>query len=182
MVSSCLSFLKLPLCLALMLCSTQCIAPSQGCHVEEISLTQCLKQDEGSIETCCIALNAVIREGFDCFCSLFKSSEPLHGNAFLLLSSNCYVSIPPLALCQDRALPAVFPPITPNIGEQPPASGEANSANVTLCRNSTADQNSAEKFDAFEEPSGETSDGEDKPAELLHNALFLLLLFTVLCY
>lgn len=104
MVSSHLSFFKLPLCLALMLYSTRCMAKvlSQGCHVEEIGLKECSKQDEGSIETCCIALNAVIREGFDCFCSLFTSSDLLLGNGFSLLSSNCYVSIPPLALCRGK--------------------------------------------------------------------------------
>ncbi|XP_056175377.1 uncharacterized protein LOC130140314 [Syzygium oleosum] len=180
MVSSCLSFFKLPFCLALILYSTQ--APSQGCHVEKIGLKQCSKQDEGSIETCCIALNAVIREGFDCFCSLFTSSEPLPGNGFSLLSSNCYLSIPPLALCQDGAPAVVFPPIMPNDGELASALGGANSANVTLHRDSTANQNGAEKLDAFGDPSDETSDGEDKPTELLYNVLCLFLLFKVLCY
>ncbi|KAF8038033.1 hypothetical protein BT93_B0785 [Corymbia citriodora subsp. variegata] len=151
---------------------------SHSCHVEEIGLKQCLKQEEGSIETCCIALNAVIREGFDCFCSLFTSSEPLLGDGFSLLSSNCYVSIPPLALCRDHAMPVMFPPITLDNSELSPAFGEANSANVTQHRNSTANQISAEKFDAFGEPIDETSDGkEDKPTELLYNLLFLFLLF-----
>ncbi|XP_048136895.1 uncharacterized protein LOC125315590 [Rhodamnia argentea] len=184
MVSSRLSFFKLSLCLALTLCSTRCIAraPYQGCLVEEIGLKQCSKQDEGSIETCCIALNAVIREGFDCFCSLFTYSEPLLRNGFSLLSSNCYVSIPPLALCQDRALPVVFPPITPDDSELSAALGGANSANVGVLQNSMADQNSAKKLNAFGKPSDETSDGEDKPTELLYNVVFLFLLLKVLCY
>ncbi|KAI6683650.1 hypothetical protein NL676_029563 [Syzygium grande] len=124
-------------------------APSQGCHVEKIGLKQCSKQDEGSIETCCIALNAVIREGFDCFCSLFTSSEPLLGNGFSLLSSNCYLSIPPLALCQDGALAVVFPPIMPKDGELSSALGGPDSANVTLHRDSAANQNEKSEAGQF---------------------------------
>lgn len=82
----------------------------------------------------------------------------------------------------DGALAVVFPPIMPKDGELSSALGGPDSANVTLHRDSAANQNVAEKLNAFGEPSDETSDGEDKPTELLYNVLCLFLLFKVLCY
>ncbi|KAF7151955.1 hypothetical protein RHSIM_Rhsim02G0026900 [Rhododendron simsii] len=112
-----------------------------GCSLQSLGLEQCLNQGKNSIsidQSCCIVLNQAVQAGFHCLCLLLAShNPPLSTPLAFPLSSNCFISAPPLTQCQGMLqstlennicvhglclyialVPVLQPPVTPAL--QPP--------------------------------------------------------------
>ncbi|XP_058193335.1 uncharacterized protein LOC131310363 [Rhododendron vialii] len=101
-----------------------------GCSLLGLGLEQCLNQGKNSIsisidQSCCIVLNQAVQAAFHCLCLLLAShNPPLRTPLVFPLSSNCFISAPPLTQCQALVpvlrppVPPLLPPVTPAL--QPP--------------------------------------------------------------
>ncbi|KAG5560177.1 hypothetical protein RHGRI_003458 [Rhododendron griersonianum] len=78
-----------------------------GCSFQGLGLEQCLNQGKNSIsidQSCCIVLNQAVQAGFHCLCLLLAShNPPLSTPLVFPLSSNCFISAPPLTQCQGKS-------------------------------------------------------------------------------
>ncbi|KAF7806875.1 Large tegument protein like [Senna tora] len=148
------------------------------CSLLNIDLNKCLNQSNDSIhieDSCCKGLNQIVQAGLNCLCSFLRSSSSLDLFSLTPLPlpfSNCFISLPPLSLCQALGpVTVLLPPDSPKeeqinqssppnvvvvpVSPPPPQEVVVPSSNLTMDRNSSSVSNA--KVDEEDE------DGDDGP-------------------
>eukprot|EP01018_Ginkgo_biloba_P022164 Gb_06428 [translate_table: standard] len=100
-----------------------------GCTTAIVSLSPCLNYITGNVtkppQSCCTALNSVVKTNAVCLCQLFANNNPLgfpvNQTRALALPGLCNVKTPPLSQCKATGGPAKAPVASPGPAQTTPS-------------------------------------------------------------